>query len=204
MFSADELRIYLPKYLSADGERELFEGIKQFPNVDGAKLYTSALKDIPVIYQGDGLTDLLLFKLPEVKSQPGNGLVISNSCDTSPENKRFFDSHFCYSPILRLPLYEKSLLEKYPAVRVKNHLKELRDQLITQIFYLPQGGGLDAESFVFLDRIISMPISEIPKDICKARLFTLSNYGHYLLLVKLSVHFTRLTDPLDRGVTPSK
>ena len=59
--------------------------------------------------------------------------------------------------------------------------------------YLPQ--------YLFLDRINNCPIEAVSKeDIDKKRLFTLSNYGFYMFLVKLSIHFTRVREEVDRTI----
>ncbi|NCB47606.1 hypothetical protein EOM81_11385 [bacterium] len=56
----DEIRIYLPKFLSAESERELFKGLKDFPENIDDRLYTTYLTDTKIIYQGDGLNNLSL------------------------------------------------------------------------------------------------------------------------------------------------
>lgn len=51
----------------------------------------------------------------------------------------------------------------------------------------------------FFDRAISLPLTEdIVKNMCGNKLFTLSNFGLYLFLFKLSVHFTRIQERIDR------
>lgn len=47
----EEFRTYLPKYLSADAQHDLFEELKQFPeNIDG-RLYTTKLQHEQTMYQ---------------------------------------------------------------------------------------------------------------------------------------------------------
>ena len=73
----DDIQIYLPKYLSSESSKELFEGLKDFPD---SRLYTSYLQD-KIIYQGDGLMNMLAVNLPNIDLKPINGLVLSNTCD---------------------------------------------------------------------------------------------------------------------------
>ncbi len=83
---------------------------------------------------------------------------------------------------------------------IKQHINTIKRQRITQIFYLPKGKHLQEESIVFLDRINSCDNRIISSEkINDIRLFTLSNYGHYIFLVKLSMHFTRIYENVDRG-----
>ena len=60
----EEIKLYLPKYLSPTAEENLFEALREYPeNIDSSKLYSNMDKEI--IYQGDGLKNLLFIKLPE-------------------------------------------------------------------------------------------------------------------------------------------
>ena len=56
------------------------------------------------------------------------------------------------------------------------------------------------ESIVFLDRIVNYPTSSLKlEDLKMNRIFTLGNYGFYLFLLKLSIHYTRIADKIDRN-----
>ncbi len=68
------------------------------------------------------------------------------------------------------------------------------------MLYLPIGGSLGYEAVVFLDRINHCSNKSISREnISESRLFMLSNYGFYLFLVKLSIHFNRIQENVDRG-----
>jgi hypothetical protein len=201
MLTPDELKIYLPKYLSPGAENDLFEGLKQFSLAATGKLYTRKLRETSIVYQGDGLSDILVFNLPETRSVKARALIVSNTCDIDSENVRMFDSRVCYTPIFKLAPYEAALRKRgeFKKDQIDGHVADIRRQRITQIFHLPQENELDAESFVFLDRLISMPSNSIPPDFRTSRLFTLSDFGCYLFLFKLSLHFTRINDKVERG-----
>ncbi len=69
MISFDEIKTYLPQYLSAESQRILFEELRQFPdNMD--RLYSRALSKDAVIYQGDGLRNMLVVNLPSSDVRP--------------------------------------------------------------------------------------------------------------------------------------
>ena len=193
----NEVQIYLPKFLSAESTKELFEGLKDFPNNIDSRLYTSYLQD-EIIYQGDGLKNMLVINLPNVNTKNVNCMVLSNTCDIDLSNKRFFSSQIIYTPIINLEKYKTFLLLKHENQKISEHIEEIKKQRITQIFFLPKYGNLE-ESIVFLDRINNISNKHIERqDLNNNRIFSLSDYGNYLFLLKLSLHFTRIQDKVER------
>jgi hypothetical protein len=209
MLSLEEIKIYLPKYLSPESEENLFDQLKQFPENIDDRLYTNYVLDPQLIYQGDGIEGLLVVNLPDTQIRPARGMILSNTCDVDERNKRLFPSSLVYAPIFNLEKYQKGLLASEilkDAGQIEDHIYAIKKQRITQIFYLPKGGALENESIVFLDRVNSCDNIFLSKvEIKDIRLFTLSNYGLYLFIFKLSVHFTRITEGIDRSpyCTPS-
>lgn len=206
MIELEELRQYLPKYLSPESEDCFFEELKSFPSNIDTRIYTILLADSSVIFQGDGIRNLLVVNLPDATVRDAPAMVLSNTCDISPKNNRPFPSAICYAPIFNLDKYADSLkrngIKKDEALA--DHLASIRQQRLTQIFYLPKGAQLENESLVFLDRVNSCQSTYIePSSIPARRLFTLSNYGAWLFLFKLSIHFTRFADRVDRNASPS-
>src|SRR3990167_6636066 len=136
MISLKDIELYLPKYLSPEVEDKLFQDLTRFPDNIDDRVYTSYDIDPSVIYQGDGLKDLLVINLPDTTIKKLPGMVLSNTCDINLENKRKFQSNIVYSPIMNLDSYRKRLLESYmytPA-STESHLATIRKQKITQIF----------------------------------------------------------------------
>ena len=196
----DNIKLYLPQYLSDKERSRLREELAQFP-MDGTKdtVYTSALQDADYLLQGDGIGMVPYLNFPDLTIKKVSVLLMSNTCDMSTENKRMNDSRIMYSPIIRLDKYVQLLKRNFPEERVANHLKDIRAQYVSQILYLPKGGKLDYEGIVFFDRSISLPLDEKRvKEMCEHKLFTLSNFGFYLYLLKLSIHFTRIQEKIDR------
>lgn len=195
----DDIQIYLPKYLSSESSKELFEGLKDFPDNLDSRLYTNYLKD-EIIYQGDGLRKMLAVNLPDVNLKSVDGMVLSNTCDVEQSNKRPFPSQIVYSPIINLERYKAGLISTIGSEeRVDNHILEIRKQKITQIFFLPSLGDVLDESIIFLDRVFNIANDYIDRPtMSKTRIFSLSDYGNYLFLLKLSIHFTRIQDRVDR------
>lgn len=207
----DEIRAYLPRFLSAESDKELFESLKQFPaNID-CRIYTDRLLSEELLFQGDGLRDLLVINLPDRNVMPAPGMILSNTCDVDLNNQRaFFPPRLVYAPIFNLEKYRRALLEetaglaeevkKTKTQAIDSHIGCIREQKVTQVFYLPKLPGHLEESIVFLDRICNCDNAGVSRENIQAkRLFTLSDYGAYLFLIKLSIHFTRITDKVDRG-----
>jgi hypothetical protein len=197
----EDISLFLPKYLSADSERELFAGIKDFPENIDSRLYSCYLANEENIFQGDGINDLLVVNLPQEEIRPTPCMVLSNTCDIDPNNRRLFPSQIVYVPIFNLNKYKAHLLSKSSKSKqqINDHMQSIKRQEITQIFYLPPISDCLEESIVFFDRICNCSSSYINRSkLSKQRIFTLSDYGAYLFLLKISIHFTRIQDSVER------
>ena len=203
MMSFNDIRIYLPKYLSEESTGSLFNELSQFPNNIDSRIYSlAAARENAKFLQGDGIKGIPTINLPDNQIRPSNVVIISNSCDIDSDNHRLFTSSVCYCPIYNLEKYRETLRRKldssaYP--RIDQLIADIRSQRITQIFFLPRGASLEYEGFIFFDRICSFDNASLPHNpINDIRLFSLSNYGFYLFLFKLSIHFTRIRECIDR------
>lgn len=197
----DDTRLYFPKYLTPESEKELLEELKSFPDNIDKRFYTNALIHDKSIFQGDGLEGFIVVNLPNPQISKAPCMVLSNTCDISTDNERPFPSAICYAPIFNLDKYKMGLLKRgvKSATSIDEHIKTIKKQRVTQIFYLPTGSNLQNESIVFLDRANNCSNHAVSREeVPKKRLFTLSNYGAWLFLLKLSVHFTRMADKVDR------
>ena len=120
----------------------------------------------------------------------------------STDNARLYSSRIIYAPILQFEKYCKGLMAKYPEdkQRVISHLNAVKNQQITQALFIPKGGKLTYDGLVFFDRSVNIPLDhEVVKEMCNKKLFTLSDFGFYLFLLKLSIHFTRVQEKIDRS-----
>lgn len=196
----EDIKLYLPRYLSEESRNALVDALRNFP-IPSERFYTTRLADTKIIYQGDGLTDLLFVNLPEAETKYRNGMVLSNTCDISPDNKRLFESRMVYAPLVRLSVYRQVLEEEHvKREKIEQHLDSIRNHHITQIFFLPGANDILEDSIIFFDRLSNLPSNYIDREtLTSRRIFTLSDAGHYLFLFKLSFHFTRMQDKVDRG-----
>lgn len=197
----DDISIYLPRFLSSESTRVLFDCLKDFPHSIDERFYTSFLKEQDLIYQGDGIKNMLVINIPDPQIRPAPSIILSNTCDIDPNNIRPFQTNVLYSPIFNLKKY----LEKLKSTSSKttnyidDHIKAIKRQEVTQIFYLPSLRNQIDESIVFLDRVCNCPNDILEREsILNDKIFTLSDYGAYLFLLKLSIHFTRIQDRVER------
>jgi hypothetical protein len=193
---------YLPKYLSAVSFDALLEELKAFPT-DGTKntVYTSLLKEEKILFQGDGIANLPYYDAQSRNVFDGiSGIILSNTCDMDTRNKRLEDIHICFAPLLRLSKFQERLSKQYDTERIHQYIASIKKQKISHIFYLPKGGDLDYEAIIPLDRICYVNNSFVDREkLNSTRLFTLSDYGNYLFLLKMSIHFTRIREKVDRN-----
>jgi len=144
--------------------------------------------------------DILFVELPSQKSKHVNAMVLSNTCDINPEHERFLPHNVMYSPIINLDRYRRLLAEKGVSdERIKSHMGAIKRQEITNAFYLPKKEHIIEESIVLLDNVNSCKVDYFTERGIKGiRLFTLSDYGFYLFIFKLSIHFTRVREDVER------
>ena len=200
MISFEDIQLYLPKYLAPESQRELFDGLRQFPDNIDERFYTKALIEEETIFQGDGIKDLLFINLPDSFIGKKLGMILSNTCDISLENRRLNPINIIYAPIIKLKSFISLMIEEKIELTssLADYVNSIKKQYITQLFYLPKSELIE-ESIVFLDKINSCENNYIDRTNLKnLRFFSLSNYGLYVLLVKLSIHFMRLNEKVDR------
>jgi len=200
MIAWEEVKKYLPQYLSAESTKVLFEALNQFPENIDSRLYTNALLDENTIFQGDSIKNMPVVNLPDPSINEAPVMILSNTCDNDPSKERYITANLIYAPIIKLKKLVMLLKENgIEEPRIESLVVSIRKQYVTQVFYLPIGSGVEEESIVFLDKINSC--DNILKGITlkEIRVFCFSDYGFYLLLFKLSVHFTRVQEKVDRN-----
>ena len=195
----EEFRAFLPKYLSASAQENLFSQLSQFPSNINQRLYTERLRGARTIFQGDGLRELPVTNLPDTRVKNAKRvMVVSNSCDVNVSNQRLIGPRLMYCPIVTLASYREAIKSRGADVPA-HHVDDLKRQRVSSLFYLPQYGRLE-ESVALLDRFVNYDLAHLDvNDIATSRVFTLSDYGFYLFVFKLSIHLTRIREELERN-----
>lgn len=188
----DKFQLALPPHLSETDKKLLLKQLEDFPGASG---FFGTIRDNEPV-QGDAWRGFVALHYPSGERDEVVGLVISNSCDITKANNPDPDQNVLFAPLLDLAEYQAVLrgLGK-SADYIANRIDRIRQQEIHRIFYVPPNGDLGGESIVLLDHIYAQPLSSLGK---LERVFSLSSYGWYVLLMKLSVHFTRMTDGVVR------
>lgn len=198
----EDIRRYLPQYLSREAEASLFENLAQFPaNID-SRMYSRLHAGSTSFFQGDGVRSMPFVNIPDPKLDSLPAMIVSNTCDISPENPRLVPMRVVYAPVFNLGKFIEALSRKFPdrQVQVSGYVESIRRQMVSNVFYLPVGsGGLGYEGIVPLDRVQNAPVAQLRTNTPPAdRLFALGNYGWYLFLYKLSIHFSRIREGIER------
>lgn len=193
----EQIELYLPKYLSPDERKYLLSELSSFP--DNMRYYLASDKSRTEtnLLQGDGWKGFALIDFYSFKKRRVAGVVLSNSCDIAIENQRSLPVRIIFSPLVSLAKYEERLRKNKTAAQIDNILTDIRKQRSTSIFYLPEYSGFLEESIILLDNVHCHPVDDFMK-VRKAKIFTLSQYGFYVFLIKLSIHFTRFQENVHR------
>lgn len=193
--SNEDIKKYLPQFLSGSSKDDLFSCLADFPENIDHRIYSDIVINFANVLQGDGLDGLLFVKWPSKQFQPVPSMILSNSCDIALENPRVVVPYVCYCPLISYSKYVEKLREK--GKDTSDFERDVKAQRLTSMFYLPKGQCLEEDKIVLLDRMQSCP-NDDPIKLKAKKVFSLSNYGFYLFLLKISIHFTRIKDGIDR------
>jgi hypothetical protein len=194
----EDFKQYLPKYLSPAATKKLFAELEQFPRNMDERLYTTRLRGEATVFQGDGLDALPVTNLPDETVGRAKVMVLSNTCDMDAANPRWMPARIIYCPVISLHAYERLLARTGSGIS-SSHFDDIRAQRVSNMFYLPKTRGTGEEAIALLDRVNNCDLKILtPAEVPDRRLFTLSDYGFYLFLYKLSIHFTRIREGVPR------
>jgi hypothetical protein len=193
----ESLRVLLPPYLTPRQHRDLYEELRRFPN--NPAIYTST--EIPDDFlQGDGWRGFSILNFSDNTPRLGiAGIVLSNSCDVSVQNARALPTWITFAPLMRVSDIAGVMRERGRSdSQVQDATDSIRRQEHTSMFCLPEIAGVLPESVALLDQASSQPMRTLngaPRD---SRLFRLNQYGFYIFVVKLSIHWCRFQEGISR------
>ncbi|HKV38515.1 MAG TPA: hypothetical protein VJX67_04815, partial [Blastocatellia bacterium] len=196
-----DFQFFLPGYLSPSAEAKLFEELRSFPENIDKRVYSDPVAHGDLISQGDGLKRLLVVDLPSTRTKEGPVLVVSNSCDIDVSNRRRLPPRIMYCPILPLRRYVEWITGVIGNPEgIDGHVSDIKRQRISSIFYLPCLNDIFPESIALLDRVNNCSLDYLYESSeRRERFFSLSDYGFYLFIYKISVHLTRMQEGFERG-----
>lgn len=189
----EQFKTFLPAYLTPENKAQLFSELSSFP--DNYNYYLSNFPEETL--QGDAWRGLPVCSTANLEKKQVTGIILSNTCDIALENPSDRRRRVVFCPVLSLARYKQILLEKKDEPSVENIVSDIKKQRITYLFYLPAGGDLEEDGVVFFDDVHSIFLDEFVSE-RDDRTFSLSQYGFYLFLLKLSIHFTRFQEGVNR------
>lgn len=200
-FDPDALRRQIPYYLTEENRQGFIKELESLIRSGGTNIFLSNhhhdSKDF--LLQGDGWRGFEFFLFEEGKKLSVKGIVISNSCDTHPDNPRDIPTRVIFAPLVRLSAFRTLLVQSgIDREQVENKIQAIKSQKTSNIFFIAAGNKLEEDYIVRLDDIHSMPVTRHQEHPERERIFTLNMSGFYLFVFKLSVHFCRLQEGITR------
>jgi len=192
----EQVSLFLPKYLTPSQKQELYSEMQKFPGATQFYLHRPDLRD--QLLQGDGWQGFIAINFHTGQRKAVSGVILSNSCDVSTDNPRTLPVNILFAPLVSLSQYEQLLLAngKTPD-QVGSQFNEIRNQKVTSMFYLPRLSGVIEESIILLDNIHVHPLRDF-LEVSHEPLFQLNQFAFYFFLIKLSIHFCRFQEDIQR------
>lgn len=193
--NSESIKDQIPYYLSQNAKDNLVKALSNFPRqID---YYIDLYKN--EVLQGDGWTEVEVIRFEDGERKLIKGLLLSNSCDVSPDNRRDIPAKLSFASMVKLDRYKDLLIKAgLDQQQIETKVQAIKEQKITSLVYLPKGYTLDEDYVALLDDIHTVPYRAFEARTEKTKLFTLSNVGFYLFVLKLSVHFCRLHEEVVR------
>lgn len=190
------LRSWFPDYLSVDA-KNAFE--KAFGGTDPlGTIFAVGQKDY---VQGAAFTGFVVLRkrgTTKCEEKEVAGIILSNSCDIDLRNPRSHQVNVTFAPLLSLERLKSSWQSRdVTEEQINNKINMVKKQAVSHLFYLPSGPhGREAVADFSMLGVMGMK-DFVSKD--STHIFTLDQVGYYFFLIKLSIHFLRLTDGVQRG-----
>lgn len=198
----DNLKDQIPYYLTQEQRVGLLRALEDFPQNTNYYLvnYPQDLKEM--VLQGDIFKGLPVVNFTHgelAESKAIKGIILSNSCDISPENTRSRPMKVLFAPLINLEKFcEKLLNNGVESKSIESQVKAIKEQKVSNVIYLPRSEAFE-ESVVFLDDVYQMPSGDLIEKVKESdKLITLSQVGFYIFLFKLSIHFCRFHENVSR------
>jgi hypothetical protein len=223
-FEIDTFERLLPSYLVDDDKKRLKLALEQFysgnPNEINYKNFY-ADNDELTWFQGDIINGVPFIEYDFDKNECNKiykqSILLSNTCDVSSGNERYEELGAIFAPIIYLEDYMEYLKSKTTKTdkQINDIIFSIKKQLKTNILYLPENKTStkhQKEMLACLDLAFSIPVkylnewiktdsnAERLNRIESMRYASLSLFGLYLLVLKVSFHFCRLPEEKDRKV----
>lgn len=195
-----KIRDYFPPSFDDGKISSILSQFSDYNKSPHTSFYTNNLEK-NVVFQGDIISNLPIVYLPGLKVAQSKVLILSNTCDIDTRNQRIYNhaaSYIQYCPIIPIKNFRTILLSSGIEIhKIDTLIKSIQRQDVTSMFYLPSSDSLNIkESVALLGATVSYESEKLNRnELQSQRLGSLSLFGWYFLLFKVSQHFSRLTEP---------
>ncbi|MCK5506164.1 MAG: hypothetical protein KAJ10_13450 [Thermodesulfovibrionia bacterium] len=176
-------------------KKEFTALLEKFPhNID--KWIYDLPSDPESLNQGDILIDMpVCFIDDDGDTVKGTDYVamVSNACDMQPSRKETVIA----SPIVILAV-RAAFLKDIGGKDIETKLQDIRENKIFSFFYLPARDSFP-ESYIDFSRMITVNSNFANRVYTGKRILSLSQYGFYLFLIKLTFHLARMEYPVSQN-----
>ncbi len=187
----------LPFYLTGERAAAFKKSLKDFDLGSPVNYFQG--KEDEGFLQGDTIKSGIYYNFELDKKYASESIILSNSCDISDDNPRDRSTFVTYAPLVPLKAFEKTLIDQNVGQsEIESKINDIKSQRTTQFFYLP-ASGTSPERIALLDQVESTPISVL-KNRKTVVIDRLSQIGWYLFLFKLTFHFARTHENVERAV----
>lgn len=205
----------LPLYLTDTQKTRLKDGLLQFSTNRGEENSNSEIdysnftskENSNYFRQSDLVREIrypFLNENYEYEKKYSDAVILSNTCDISDENPHSLNKkQAVFAPIINLELLVEELNynSEFSPDQIKSFQNDLKLQRISNLLYICDNGK--DEFVAMLDKIFWFPTEELNEylpSISENKMFSLSMFGYYLFLLKVSFHFCRFPESLERTV----
>ena len=194
--TSESIKDQIPSYLSQKDKENLAKALDDFPR--RINYYIDLYPNEAL--QGDGWTSVEIIRFENGDRKMIKAILLSNSCDIDPVNKRDLPIKLTFAPVIKLDRYFEYLTKAGVGGKdIEHKTLAIKEQRVSSLIYLPEGAGLDGDYVALLNDLHTVPYAAFSAIDERKKLFTLSNVGFYLFVLKLSVHFCRLHEDVLRG-----
>ncbi len=194
-FESAYFQSLIPPYLSIPDKQRLTEALKQFKSGDKAKgwhpkFYTGFYlsKQHPYFLQGDLVREIRYAywnaESRTYEKKYVDAIIITNTCDMDSSNIRTVQKQVLFAPIVPFSNYLEELAKTVGQDELQGVEQRVKDQLYSNVFYLPPVGPEQTDYIVPLDEIFWLPGQEFQTytaDIEQNRIASLDWFGFFSL-----------------------
>ena len=151
------------------------------------------------LLQGDAWQGLVLIDFTTLQRKPVSGIILSNSCDLDPHNPRLTVPSITFAPIVSLERYVGRIDSLGVGAQQRDsHVDAVKKQQVTSLLFLPGVPGGMPDSIANLGEAASHPVDDFLGRPERVRLLRLNDFGFFLFVFKLSIHFCRMYEGVAR------